>query len=143
LEIKMPEHKAGRILEAEAARLERNDPEQLQAWFILSNHPQRRFRGRVERIATTAEFDEEQKQQIVLVRVVPEDVADFIPDFVDLERHPGKKRLSSIHMKLKDGREFKMNPEAEVTAKVDCGKRSLGYVLLRELIEFVYETIVF
>jgi hypothetical protein len=37
----------------------------------------------------------------------------------------------------------RLYPGAEVSAKIDCGKRSLGYVLFYELIVYVQKNIIF
>ncbi len=143
LEIKMPEHKMGHIRRSESARVARNDPEKLKAYFILSSHPQKQFSAHVEMIATTAEFDQDLKEHIVMIRIVPEDVVRIRVESEDDETDPNIKRVSKVLMELQDGTSLPLNPQAEVRAKVDCGKWSMGYVLFREMFEFVYETIIF
>jgi multidrug efflux pump subunit AcrA (membrane-fusion protein) len=141
LEVKMPEHKMGHIWEAERQRRERGDAEQLSVRFILANHPQKQFTGRVERIETAAQFDKDQSEQVVTVRVVPQDVVSVKAEKIPLDDQA--TQVSYVTMEFKDGTKVKLNPEAEVRAKVECGKKPVGYVILRELIEFVYETVIF
>ncbi len=143
LEVKMPEHKMGHIWEAERQRRARGDTEPLSVRFILANHPQKQFTGRVERIETAAQFDKDQSEQVVTVRVVPQDVVSVKAEKIPLDEKDGSVQVSYVTMEFKDGTKVKLNPEAEVRAKVECGKRSVGYVMLRELIEFVYETVIF
>jgi hypothetical protein len=142
LEIKMPEHKMGHVLEAESKRQERGDAEPLHASFILASHPQKRFSARVERIATTAVFDEDLKEHIVMIRIVPDDVLRFRADIAPAEN--GKPcRVAMVWMDMKDGTALKLSPDAEVQAKIDCGPCTLGYWALGELIEWFYETVWF
>jgi hypothetical protein len=143
LEIRMPEHKIGHIREALSRRKAENNPDPLVAWFILASHPQRQFRGHVEQIATTAELDQENKEHIVMVRIIPDDVQRVDVQVAPLADQPEIRRVAQITMRLIDGAQIQVTPDAEVRAKVDCGKRAVGFVLLRELIEFFYETIVF
>jgi hypothetical protein len=142
LEIKMPEHKMGHVLEAESRRLARGDTEQLRGSFILSSHPQKRFSAHVERIATTAEFDQDLKEHIVMVRMVADDVESFQAEVVPIQGG-NARRVAKVEMKLKDGTILKLSPDAEVQAKIDCGQCTLGYWALGELIEWVYETVLF
>ncbi len=143
LEVKMPEHKIGHILDALKARREADDETPLSVRFILASDPQKRFRGHVERIETNATFDKDANEHVVLVRVVPEGVVGVESRIITLDEDEGTKQVSYVVMKFDDGREVKLAPGAEVRAKVECGKRSMGYVLLRELIEFVYEVALF
>jgi hypothetical protein len=142
LEIKMPEHKMGHVLEAESKRRERGDAEPLHASFILASHPEKRFSGHVERIATSATFDEDLKEHIVMIRIVPDDVVRFRADIAPAEK--GKpRRVAIVWMEMKDGTTLKLSPDAEVQAKIDCGPCKLGYWALGELIEWFYETVWF
>jgi hypothetical protein len=142
LEIKMPESTMGHVLKAESDRLARGDAEQLRGSFILSSHPQKKFTAHVERIASTAEFDEDLKEHIVMVRMVPDDVVGFHAEVVPADG--GKaRRIAKIEMKMKDGTTLKLSPDAEVQAKIDCGRCKLGYWALGELIEWFYETVLF
>jgi hypothetical protein len=130
------------VLKAESDRLARGDAEQLRGSFILSSHPQKKFTAHVERIASTAEFDEDLKEHIVMVRMVPDDVVGFHAEVVPTDG--GKaRRIAKIEMKMKDGTTLKLSPDAEVQAKIDCGRCKLGYWALGELIEWFYETVLF
>jgi hypothetical protein len=142
LEVKMPEHKMGHVLEAESDRIARGDQAPLRASFILASHPQTRFNAHVERIATMAEFDQDLKEHIVMVRIVPEDVVGFQTEVIPAENGKGR-RIRTVTMKMTDGTELKLSPDAEVQAKIDCGRCTLGYWALGELIEWFYETVLF
>lgn len=142
LEIKMPEHKMGHVLEAESQRLARGDQETLRASFILASHPEKKFAAHVERIATTAEFDQDLKEHIVMVRIVPDDVERFHAELAPTEDGNGR-RVTIVRMDMKDGTSLKLSPDAEVQAKIDCGRCTLGYWALGELVEWVYETVLF
>jgi hypothetical protein len=43
----------------------------------------------------------------------------------------------------KDALPLALRPGAEVSARIDCGKRALGYVLFHELIIFFQKNILF
>lgn len=143
LQIRMPERNIGHILEADSKRREDKNAEPLKASFILASYPQKEFRGHVEQIATTAEFDQDLKEQIVMIRIVPDNVARFYVEATTDEDKPNVSRVANVNMELKDGTTVKLSPEAEVKAKVDCGKCSLGYWALGELVEWFYEVVLF
>lgn len=86
---------------------------ELDVSFILASHSGEKYRGTVEDIAMATELDGH-NQPTVLVRVS-----------VDREQLP------------------KMRPGATVIANVHCGRRPIGYVWLRELIEVIKTRLLF
>jgi hypothetical protein len=143
LEVKMPEHKIGHILRAEESRRQADDPTPLSVRFILANHPQKSFRGHVEKIETQAEFDKDLNEHVLRIRVVPEGVVAVHATIVPLDEQAGTREVKQLEMEFENGDRVKLAHGTEVHAKVECGKKSMGYVLLRVLIEFFYETILF
>ncbi|NIP84957.1 MAG: HlyD family efflux transporter periplasmic adaptor subunit, partial [Planctomycetales bacterium] len=87
----------------------------LEVTYILATDPERELRGEVEEIQTSAEV-REQYGNTVLIRV------DINQDDIDAAE-------------LRDG--------TEVTAKLDCGYRALGYVWFHELWDWIHKNIFF
>jgi hypothetical protein len=143
LKIRMPERNMGHILEAESRRRANNDTEPLKASFILSSYPQKTFYAHVEHINTTAEFDQDLKEHVVMIRIVPDNVVRFFVELAPAEGNPNIQRVANVQMEMKDGQTLKLSPEAEVKAKVNCGKCSLAYWTLGELVEWFYEVVWF
>ena len=143
LKIRMPERNMGHIREAESRRRANNDPEPLKASFILSSYPQKTFYAHVEHINTTAEFDQDLKEHVVMIRLVPENVVRYFVELAPAKGNPNIQLVAKIEMEMENGEKLKLSPEAEVKAKVDCGKCSLGYWTLGELFEWFYEVVWF
>jgi hypothetical protein len=143
LEIRMPERNMGHILQADSKRRASTDPKPLQASFILASYPQKKFYGHVELINPAAEFDQDLKEHIVIVRIVPDDAVRFHIESAPVDDDPNAQRVANVSMELKDGTLLKVSPEAEVKAKVDCGKCTLAYWTLGELVEWFYEVVMF
>ncbi len=151
LEVKMPEDKMGHVLKAREARKAEHErlvaagtrppdsaADPLGVKFILANHPQKQFHGHILEYMSKAEFDKDLKENVVMIRVLPDDVLS-----VERNVDPTTGHVVNVRMSFRDGTELPLDPGAEVRAKVECGKRPMGYVVLRELIEFVYERIIF
>lgn len=114
LEVMMPESRMGHIAEAAAKS---NEP--LKVEFILATHPGETFYGRVIEHGSTAEVRGDQGNTVKL-RVAFDE----------------QQRLREL---------FAGNPKvgAEAIAKVYCGKASIGYAYLHDLIDFVRAKILF
>ena len=95
---------------------ERAPDDRLEVTYILATEPSTTHHGRVQEIARSAEVRGDEGNT-VLIRV----------------REIDKAELGAASLK----------PGATVTAKVDCGRRCLGYVLLHDLIAFVQARIIF
>jgi multidrug efflux pump subunit AcrA (membrane-fusion protein) len=133
LEVEVPDDDMGPILEAKS-RLEadiaagRKKPDaSLGAYFVTMTDPEHRYHGFVRRIApnaeTMAESEQYKNRHVVKVTIgFPEEVRQ---DY--LKRNEIKE----------------MRPGAEVRARVDCGKTSLAYFLLRKPVQVFYESVLF
>ena len=113
LEVKMPEDKMGHVRRA-ARKLAAG--ERLTVQYILATEPEVRYRGWVKEIGARTELiPDEGAVTLITVELDPNDLP---PEVV---RRPG----------------------AEVRARIECGKRAVGYVWFHQLIEFFYARIVF
>jgi hypothetical protein len=113
LEVYMPEYRMGHIAKSRAARL----PEKLDVTFFLATNPQNQLQGQVEHVDTSAEVRGD-SGNTVLVRVSFDQQA-----------------LREVISDPKIG--------ATATAKIHCGRRSIGYVWFHDLIDFVRAKILF
>ncbi len=85
--------------------------------YQLATNPGRRYEGRVREVHLAAEVEGEEGN-VVLIKVgVPDETVEQLRPY--------------------------LRPGAEVTAKVDCGRRSLGFVVFHDLIAFVQSRILF
>ncbi|MCH9656773.1 MAG: efflux RND transporter periplasmic adaptor subunit [Planctomycetes bacterium] len=108
LNMQVPDSEIGHILEAQ-----RKSPTPLNVSFLLLTDLDQTYQGTIEKIAATAEPDE-----------------DGIPTV-------------QITVKLDHELIKGLRPGASVLPEVDCGTRSLGYVWLRRLIETVQRDVLF
>ena len=113
LELQMPEDSMGYIVQAQRDQ-EKKD---LPVTFILATDPGEEFEGNIKDIHYSAEVRGEEGNT-VLIKVE-------IADSVDREMFPD------------------LRPGTEVTAKVYCGRRSIGFVLLHKAFAFVQSRIIF
>ena len=125
LEVEVPDSEMAPVLEAKSkldaqiAAGTRDPGSTLDAYFVSATDPQHKYPGYVKRIASKAETVEAKhvvKATIGFSREVREEF-------------------------LRNNREFR--PGAEVRARINCGKARLAYVMLRDVIHFVHETILF
>jgi hypothetical protein len=115
LEVQMPEKRMGHIVDAQRKLGE----EHLDVSYILALEPGATRHGKVEEIARSAEVRSEEGNTVLV--------------YVELD----KEEMEQLR------KEQKLKQGAEVTAKVYCGRRPLGYVLLHDLFEFVESKILF
>ncbi len=117
LELQMPEDSMGHIVQAQREREKKGESGDLPVTFFLATDPGDEFDGTIKEIHYSAEVRGEEGNT-VLIKVE-------IADSVDRDLFPD------------------LRPGAEVTAKVYCGKRSVGYVLLYKAFAFVQSRIIF
>jgi hypothetical protein len=114
LDLHMPEDRMGFIGRAEEEGKQRN--EQLPVSYILATEPGSTQKGTVKEIKNTAEIQEKDEGNVVLIRVA----------------------INKQDIKKEDLREG-----AAVTGKVHCGRRSLGYVWFHDLFAFIQAKVFF
>jgi hypothetical protein len=91
----------------------------LSAYFVSATDPEHRYHGYVERIATRAEMVEQNHVDKVTI------------GFTDEVRRDYLERVGPLR------------PGAEVRARVNCGDARLAYVLLRDVVQFWHESVIF
>jgi hypothetical protein len=128
LEIKMPERRMGYITRAqkelEAQADENGNVPPLLVKYILATDPDTKHWGEVREIEKSAEVrGEEGNTVIIRVKIDKQDLLPIDP----LTGQPVGR----------------LRPGAAVDAKIHCGKRPLGFVLLHDLIDFVRSEILF
>ncbi|MDZ4659648.1 MAG: biotin/lipoyl-binding protein [Bythopirellula sp.] len=121
LEVYLPEAKMGHVVEY-FQELRQKDPNaKLEVSFILATHSAEHLSGTVEEIDTSAEVQGEKGNTVRMIVSFPQE------DLKRLVKDPANE--------LKVG--------ADAKAKVMCGQRAVGYVLLHDLFEFVQSRILF
>ncbi len=125
LEVDVPDDDMGPILRAQH-KLETDIKDgkkpsgtTLPAYFFVETDPAHRYHGYVKRIAAKAELVE--TKHVVKVTV------SFSDD------------VRKSYLKLNQG----LRPGSGVRARIECGEARLAYVILRDVIHFYYETILF
>ena len=116
VEIRVPEDRFGYVVEAQHALSSESaasPPPQLEIIFVLASDPGREYRGRIVETHLAAEQRGEEGN-VILVRAA-----------ID------KRQLAQLH------------PGTEARVRVECGSRSLGYVLLHDVWNFVQTRILF
>ena len=91
----------------------------LSAYFVTATDPEHRYQGFVKRVGSSAELVEQKHVVKVTVGFSDEVRKDYL------------------------ARNQQLRPGAEVRARVDCGEARLAYVLLRDVVHFFYETVLF
>lgn len=125
LEVQVPDDDMGPVLAAQS-RLNREIAEgkkppgsTLEAYFVTATDPEHRYHGVVQRIASKAETTEGEHEVKVTVSFPKEVQRDFL------------------------SRNQALRPGAEVRARIQCGEARLAYVLLRDVVQVWYETVLF
>ncbi len=111
----MPENRMGHITAAQRAMKK----EDLDVTYILALQPGTTRHGKIEEVARSAEVRGDEGNTVMI--------------YVELD----KTEMEQLRA------EQKLRQGAAVSAKVYCGRRPLGYVLLHDLIEFVQAKIWF
>jgi len=118
VELQMSEDRMGYITEAtEQYRAEHGQDARLPVQFILATDPATKYQGQVAEVALSAEVRGEEGNT-VLIRVAIDD-----------------ETMEQIRPHLQQG--------AEVTGKVYCGRRAVGFVWFHDLIAFIQSRILF
>ena len=115
LEVNMPENRMGHITDAQR-KLKK---EILDISYVLALQPGTTRHGEIEEVDCSSEVRGDEGNT-VMIRVKLD-----------------KDEMEQLR------KEQKLRQGAAVTAKVHCGKRALGYVLLHDLIEFIQSRVLF
>ncbi|MDR1289957.1 MAG: HlyD family efflux transporter periplasmic adaptor subunit [Planctomycetaceae bacterium] len=126
LELKMPEKRMGYILEHQK-RLRETDPNaKLRVEFIMATDPNKKYYGTV--------------------------MDNGIHDRAEVRSDTGNAGAASSSLNIVlikvdlDNQELlpvSIRPGADCTARIDCGKKPLGYVLFYEVIAFIQKNVIF
>ncbi|WZO99575.1 biotin/lipoyl-binding protein [Isosphaeraceae bacterium EP7] len=125
LEVQIPDDDMAPVLAAqsrlktEIAKGTKPPSSRLPAYFVAATDPEHRYHGYVRRISSKPETVEGKHMVKVTVGFSDEVRSEFLKQ--NLEIRPG----------------------AEVRARVECGKARLAYVLLRDVVQVYYESVLF
>ena len=125
MDVEVPDDDMGPILAArsrlqkEIADGKKPADSNLQAYFVTATDPEHRYPGYVRLISARAETVEQRHVVKVTVGFSDKVRADFL------------------------ARNQSLRPGSEVRARVQCGEARLAYVLLRDVVNVFYETVMF
>jgi multidrug efflux pump subunit AcrA (membrane-fusion protein) len=120
VEVKMPEHRMGDVADERQRFKQAGGAEaDLTVEYILATDPKRTYRGTIQKVGYIAEVQGEEGSTV--------DITVPIDD---------ETRAELVERKT-------LRPGATVKARVHCGRRSIGYVWFRDLVNFVYSRILF
>jgi hypothetical protein len=126
LELEMPEKRMGYILEQQRRLRETDANAKLRVEFIMATDPNKKYYGSV--------------------------MENGIHDRAEVRSDAGSAAAASSSLNIVlikvdlDNQELlpaSIRPGAECTARIDCGKKPLGYVLFYEIINFIRKNIIF
>ena len=120
LELLMPEKRMGYIMEEKRRRDELGEP--LRVEFVLANTPDVKHYGTVTEIHLAAEVRSDSGSASAMSSAM---------------------NTVLIKVALDDQDALDLRPGAETSARIDCGKRPLGYVLFYELIVYFQKNVWF
>jgi len=121
LEILLPDNRMGQIVEAQQERRDKGLDDHLPVTFSLATEPGINHEGKIREIEWSAEVRGEQGNTILIK--------------VDFEDAMSKEELTEFRKKLRSG--------AEAKAKIRCGYRPIGYVLLRDVWAWIESRVLF
>jgi multidrug efflux pump subunit AcrA (membrane-fusion protein) len=121
LEVYLPEAKMGHVVKYFQQLREKDPNAKLEVSFILASHSAEHLAGTVKEIDTSAEVQGEKGNTVRMIVTFPQE---------DLKR-------------LVDDPANQLKVGADAKAKIMCGQRAVGYVLLHDLFEFVQSRILF
>ncbi len=117
LEVLMPEDQMGFITRARAAKKKENIEDDLEVEFILMTEPNKKHVGKVKEIELSAEVRGDEGNTVLIKVEISDELRKKLPE--------------------------PLRPGAEVRAKVDCGRRAVGYVMFHKLIAFIQSRLIF
>ncbi len=115
LELEVPDDKIGYIAEREVELAAEKPSREIQVTYILATEPDREMDGTVKEIQQTAEVRKDQDNTVLILVNIDRDSID-----------PEQLRMGT-----------------SVSGKLDCGRRSIGFVLFHDLIAWIQTKILF
>jgi hypothetical protein len=140
VEIDVPEAKVGHVIRYLRQIREKDPLAELNVTFMLASHTGVKLEGRVIRIDTSAELAGDKGNTVRMV------VAFEQNELMKLATgEPVSAGGSSPHTSAQSLAELKrsLKVNADVKAKVHCGRAAVGYVLFHDLWEFIQSRILF
>ena len=115
LDLEVPDDKIGYIAEREVELAAEKPPRTIPVTYILATEPDREMEGTVKEIQQTAEVRKDQDNTVLILVNIDRDSID-----------PEQLRMGT-----------------SVSGKLDCGRRSIGFVLFHDLIAWIQTKILF
>lgn len=114
IEVKMPEHRIGDVSEA---MNNLKDGEKMPVEYVLATNPKHDYHDFVGKVSLTADSEGEKGSHVKMIVPI------------------GPQSREELGNQLRLG--------ATVKAKAYCGRRAVGYVLFRDLVNFVHQRVLF
>ena len=115
LELEVPDDKIGYIAEREVELAAETPPRTISVTYILATEPDRQMEGKIKEIQQTAEVRKDQENTVLVLVQIDRDSID-----------PELLRMGT-----------------SVSGKLDCGRRSIGFVLFHDLMAWIQTKILF
>ena len=115
LELEVPDDKIGYIAEREVELGAETPSRTIQVTYILATEPDLELHGSIKEIQQTAEIRDDQENTVLVLVAIDRDAID-----------KNQLRMGT-----------------SVTAKLDCGRRSIGFVLFHDLMAWIQTKILF
>ena len=115
LELEVPDDKIGYIAEREVELATETPPRTITVTYILATEPDREMEGKIKEIQQTAEVRKDQDNTVLVLVKIDRDLID-----------PQQLRMGT-----------------SVSGKLDCGRRSIGFVLFHDLMAWIQTKILF
>ena len=132
LELLMPEKRMGHIERFRKALKDKDPNDDLKVEFVLATDPDKTFEGIVTEVGERAEVKGDEGSTVLIrVAINKDDILKEIMDAVPSGAEGNEKKR------------IYLRPGAGVSAKVACGYRSVGYVMLCDAIAYFQKNILF
>jgi multidrug efflux pump subunit AcrA (membrane-fusion protein) len=137
LEIDVPEAKVGHVLRYRQNVLSKDPSAELEVTFMLASHTGVKLKGKIVRIDTSAELAGDKGNTVRMVVAFDQnELMKLASDGkASAEGQPVVQDLAQLKRTLK--------VNADVKAKIHCGRAAVGYVLFHDLWEFIQSRILF
>jgi multidrug efflux pump subunit AcrA (membrane-fusion protein) len=141
LEIDVPEAKVGHVLRYQQALHAKDPKAELEVTFMLASHTGVNLKGKVVRIDKSAELAGDKGNTLRMVVAFDQNELLKLATDGEVASATGSPAQDAAQSLAELKHNLKVN--ADVKAKIHCGRAAVGYVLFHDLWEFIQSRILF